>query len=297
MARLEQEPRARARTVPELMSLAAAMEREAVRRYAQLAAEMARRGDRGLAATFQAMAEEERDHLDGIERWSRALTGTPPRDAAQPWELPPEIARSWDEAAGSARLTPYGALSVAVLNEERGFAFYSYLAANAESDAVRETAERLAAEELSHAALLRRERRRAWRRERGSAAAPAAPPTTDLDFAERSHRIEREVAETLAALAARLAAAGQGADAAALADAGGEAGKPIPTGRATAQQGRVEMLRAALAEAERLYDFYADIADHAGTESVLAAAQEAAARAVHRLGRIAARLHAPDAAG
>src|SRR5579862_1021291 len=63
MTRLERQPTARPRTLHELMSIAAAMESEAVRRYGQLAADMTKRGDHGLAATFQAMLEEERDHL------------------------------------------------------------------------------------------------------------------------------------------------------------------------------------------------------------------------------------------
>jgi rubrerythrin len=295
MKRLEQEPVARARTLPELMSLAAAMEREAVRRYGQFAAEMARRGEHGLAATFRAMEEEERDHLDGVERWSRTLTGTPPHVAAQPWELPPEIARSWDEAAGSARLTPYRALGIAVLNEERGFAFYTYLAAKAEDPSVREAAERLAAEELNHAALLRRERRRAYRRERGGEPMPAALPTTEVEFAERWQRLELAVAQRLAALAERLTALGCAVDAAALEAAAGEAHRPLPPAAAApSQQSRAELLQAALAEVERLYDFYADLADHAGSEAVLRLAQNAASDAVRRLGAIATRLHAPE---
>jgi rubrerythrin len=180
MTRLKHQPAARPRTLHELMSLAAALEGEAIRRYGQLAAEMGQRGDHGLAATFAALLEEERDHLKGIERWARAATGLPPAPTPQPWQLPPEIAGSWDDIAGSALLTPYQALSIAVLNEERGFAFYSYLAANTEDDGVRAGAERLAAEELNHAALLRRERRRAFRREQGDMRSPTsnslAPP-------------------------------------------------------------------------------------------------------------------------
>jgi rubrerythrin len=308
--RLEQEPKARPRTLRELMSIAAAMESEAVRRYGELAAEMSRRGDLGLAAAFQAMLEEERDHLEGVARWSHELTGLPPGEAAEPWHLPPEIAHSWDEVAQSALLTPYGALSIAVLNEERGFAFYSYLAAHAEDRGVRDAAERLAAEELNHAAVLRRERRRAYRRERaGKEESRREPPLTAPEFTERAQRIEREAAAAHASIAADLAVLGETADAAALAaiaDAESKAAASPSTIEAKSasdaslsRKGRLELLRAALAEAERLYDFYADLADHAGAESVLRAAQGGAARAVHHLGLIAARLHAPapDAGG
>src|SRR5580658_10262155 len=144
MTRLEQEPDARSHTLAELMGLAAAMESEAILRYGQLAAEMSRRGDHGLAAMFQVLLEEERAHLAGIERWSRATTGDSPPAARRPWQLPPEIARSWEEAVRSALLTPYRALSIAVLNEDRGFAFYTYVAARAEDTAARAAAARLA---------------------------------------------------------------------------------------------------------------------------------------------------------
>lgn len=302
MKPLEQKPEARPRTLHELMSVAA--ESKAVRRYAELAAQMTRRGDHGLAATFQAMLEEERDHLGGIEHWSRAVTGRSPDDIAQPWQLPPEIARSWDEVVGSALLTPYRALSIAVLNEERGFAFYTYLAAHAENSAVREAAELLAAEELNHAALLRRERRRAYRREQGRAGTPrAAAPTTPEDFARRAKLVELDTARKLALIAARLAALGDQADAAALAAIAAEereaaallpaAEAPVALDLVVPPESRFELLREALAEAERVYDFYADLADHAGAESVLRAAQQGAARAMRHLALIAARLRAP----
>src|SRR5579872_2818749 len=215
MTRLDQEPKARPRTLKDVIGLAAAMEREAGDRYARLAAEMKRRGDHGLAATFEAMIVEEGDHLAAIERWSMEATQEPPDAGHYAWELPLEIARSWDEAMESATLTPYRALGIAVVNEERGFAFYSYIAAHAEDAGVRSAAETLAHEELRHAALLRRERRRAWRRERQTEPAAAMPP----DFLERAHLLERQAAALHRAIAARLTTLGRADDAAALAAA------------------------------------------------------------------------------
>ncbi len=135
MTRLDQEPKAQPRTVEEVMSLAAAMERKTAERYTHLAAEMRGRGDHGVAATFEAMVEEERDHLAAIERWSQKATQQPSGTASDTWELPAEFARSWDEVRESAVLTPYQALGMAVINEERGFAFYSYIAAAASAAA------------------------------------------------------------------------------------------------------------------------------------------------------------------
>src|SRR5690606_11003540 len=74
--------------------------------------------------------------------------------------------------------------AVAVCNEQRAFALYSYLAAHATDDRVRTEAEKLAAEELQHAATVRRWRRLAWHRERregaAEAAAPAPAPVRDV---------------------------------------------------------------------------------------------------------------------
>jgi rubrerythrin len=284
------------------MSLAAAMEREAGQRYAVLAVEMRRRGDFGLAATFETMLEEERDHLTAIERWSKEVAPLPLSRASDIWELPAEIARSWDELVVSAALTPYKALSVAVQNEERGFAFYSYIAAHAEDDTVRGAAEQLAREELRHAALLRRERRRAWRRER------EARPATGLasDLLDRAHQLERQAAALHRAISARLSDLGDAADAAALLSAAREersaaaaldfaadnTPKKSPM-RKLNEQSRIDLLRTALAEAERVYDAYADAVDHPGTEADLLAAQDGSARAVRHLGIIAQRLYAP----
>jgi rubrerythrin len=303
MTRLRQEPQARPQTLEEILSLAAAMESEAVARYGQLAAEMTRRGEHALAATFEAMLEEERDHLAGIEHWSRKVTGTAPERAATSWILPPEIASSWDEVAASALLTPYRALSIAVVNEERGFAFYSYVAARAETDAVRAAAERLAQEELRHAALLRRERRRAFRRERRNAPT-MSPRRAHTEPEENAGEMERLAADLHGLIAERLAALGQSEDVAALAAIAEDEGKAAaslgaparerPTAREPDGRGRLELLRAGLAESERLYDMYADAADRAGAEPMLIAAQQGAGRIVRHLGLIAARLHAPS---
>src|SRR5579885_1198720 len=288
MTSLDQEPKVRPRTLDDVIGLAAAMEREAGDRYARFAAEMRRRGDQGLAAVFEAMIEEERDHLAAIERWSAAAARASPAETRYAWELPPEIARSWDEALESATLTPYRALSIAVVNEERGFAFYSYIAAHAEDDGVRRAAERLASEELRHAALLRRERRRAWRRERPMQ--PAAGATSGL--IEHAHDMERRAAEVHFAVSARLAALADDEQkaAAALDFSADETPVKIPAPHLE-EQDRAGLLREGLAAAERVYDSYADAVDHARNEVDMLAAQGGSARAVRHLGLIAARLY------
>jgi hypothetical protein len=63
-------------------------------------------------------------------------------------------------------MTPYRALSMAVRNEERAFAFWSYVAAHAGQGEIKRAAETMARQELEHVAKLRKERRRAYHEER-----------------------------------------------------------------------------------------------------------------------------------
>ena len=72
-------------------------------------------------------------------------------------------------------LSAYRALSMAVRNEERAFAFWSYVAAHAGDADIRHAAETMAHEELGHVATLRRERRSAFHAERRHAFAVRAP--------------------------------------------------------------------------------------------------------------------------
>ncbi len=193
--------------LPLLVGIANAIEHEAVTRYGALARIMEQRGEPEVAAAFRRMRDEERGHLGAVERWTQALNEPLPDAARFRWRLPPELSASWDEIAGSARLTPYRAFAVAVENEQRAFALYSYLAAAAEDPAVAAQAERLALEELRHAALMRRWRREAYHRERASQRTdpPAVASAAQLHALLASHEAaigacHRAVAQRLRAL-------------------------------------------------------------------------------------------------
>ncbi len=167
MPYLDIEPPAAPKNLDELFALAHAMESDAADRYAAFARLMAEKGRADLAEVFAAVAAEERGHVAAVDAWSRSRLGHAPQTglATSP-ALPVFEEESEAEIAGSALMTAYRALSIAVRNEERAFVFWTYLAANADREDVREAAERMASEELSHAALFRRERRKAYRRER-----------------------------------------------------------------------------------------------------------------------------------
>lgn len=149
-------------TLRDLIGIANAIEQEAVGRYSQLADLMERRGETATAQAFRRMLAEERKHVAAVEQWAHGLHQSVPPAATFQWRLPAELSASWDEIAGSALLTPYRALAIAVRNEERAFSMYSYLAAHAQDPAVAAEAEKLAVEALRHAALLRRWRRSAY---------------------------------------------------------------------------------------------------------------------------------------
>ncbi len=177
---LQHDPQTGPVDLPTLVGIAAAIEQESAQRYAGLAELMSERGEAATAAAFRAMHQEELHHVEAVDRWASSLDEPVELPARFAWLLPAEFAESWDEIAGSALLTPYRAFAIAVCNEERAFSFYSYLAAHATDDRVRTEAEMLAAEELLHAAALRRWRRLAWHRERREGLAAATAPVDDV---------------------------------------------------------------------------------------------------------------------
>jgi rubrerythrin len=163
---LKAEPAGTLRSLDELFALASAMEQEAAAKYAELADEMKRQNRSDLAAVFTDLAAAERDHVDSVTRWSQSRRGKAPDPALVRWEAPetfdPEAAT---EMKASRLMTPYRALAMAVRNEERAFAFWSYLAAYSQDPEIKNAAEAMAHEELGHVSILRKERRRAYHRE------------------------------------------------------------------------------------------------------------------------------------
>lgn len=205
---LEHDPEIRCVDMRTLVGIARAIEQEAVRRYDALAQAMDRRAEVATAAALRVLLEEERGHVQAVEHWAAALDEPVPPSARFEWRLPQELSGAWDDVAASALLTPYRAFAIAVDNERRAFSFYAYLAAHAADARVMAEAEKLAAEELRHAALMRHWRRRAYHRERRASQAPPAAVAT----VEALHGMltRHEVAITLRhrALARRLRSLG-----------------------------------------------------------------------------------------
>lgn len=272
-------------SVDELLAMAEAIEHDASRRYGELAARMRLRNAPHVAAIFDLLATIEAKHAVAIAHSAgSSLTG--PNKPTTEWESP----ETFDAEAGSAQdLTPYRALAVSVRNEERAFVFYSYIAAHALNDVVRKLAEGLAKDELTHAALLRRERRKAYH-EAGREPfrrARTLPPSLDAfwhlcaESDQRAAVYHRACAQSLGPVnpsAASLMSVADDEEASAR-DAflkSGRQGTAIAIPTDPTYHGAIRLI-------EEAFDQYADIAARSQNEAIMLAAQEMAARTVQRL--------------
>ena len=211
---LTAQPAGTLHSLDELFALADAMEKEAANRYAELADDMLRQNKPDLAAVFTQLAAEEREHVDSVTRWSQSRIGKVPDPALVRWRGPETFDRETETEIRTSRLmTPYRALSMAVRNEERAFAFWSYAAAFAKDPEIKNAAEAMAHEELGHVSTLRRERRRAYHIERDAAqagrtsGATAGRVTSHATSHVDAGTLERRLALHLAGMENHLAGA------------------------------------------------------------------------------------------
>lgn len=189
-ALLNKEPGGTLNSLDELFALADAMEREAADKYSELAEEMRRQNRPELAAVFEDLAAAEREHVDSVTRWSQSRRGKAPDPALVRWDAPETFdSEAAAELRTSKLMTPYRALAMAVRNEERAFAFWSYLAAFADDPEIKKAAETMAGEELGHVATLRKARRQAYRKEPAAVARLDKAPTERIDAAALERRL------------------------------------------------------------------------------------------------------------
>lgn len=199
---LKSEPAGTLRSLDEMFALASAMEQEAAKRYGELADEMRRQNKGDLAEVFTRLAVAEREHVDSVTRWSQSRRGKAPDPALVRWEAPQTLNHDTVTEVKTSRLmTPYRALAMAVRNEERAFAFWSYLAAYAEDPEIKKAAEAMAREELGHVSILRKERRRAYHKEHD-----LTPRGERHELAEAENQRQRQSQVDARTLELRLAA-------------------------------------------------------------------------------------------
>jgi rubrerythrin len=197
---LKMEPAGTLQSLDELFALANAMEREAATKYGELAEEMRRQDRFDLLTVFSDLAAAEREHVDSVQRWSQSRRGKLPDPALVRWEAPETFdPDATAEIKASNLMTPYRALAMAVRNEERAFAFWSYLAAYSQDPEIKTASEAMAKEELGHVAVLRKQRRRAYHREYDSKRVQRTPAeqvdarTLELSLAAHLGALERRL--------------------------------------------------------------------------------------------------------
>ena len=279
MSLLKTTPAAAVRSLDEMFAIAHAMEHEAATRYAAFAQQARREGVPEMGDLFERLAQEERAHETSVAQWSQQRSGKAPDPANIRWELP----ETFDDEtagllAGSRLASMYRILSMAVRNEERAFAFWSYVAAEAETPEIRAAAERMAHEELGHVALLRRARREAYHTERKdrSQSRPRSQPERLAEAALLEQRLAGQLGAMIGGLGEqeRERAHGWVAQSQAMAD---EAARMSEGEVATI--GDLDVA----ATAERLVDDYLDLADLSRDEGLTTQAQSLAKRAIARL--------------
>jgi rubrerythrin len=278
------------RSIGELLGVLHAMEQQAASRYTALARQMQKRGAEDLAAIFRHLAEEEEGHIRQVAHWRESLTdpvGHFPLDHPAPHEPfePDEVA----ELTGSATMTPYRALSLAVRGEDRAVTFWTYVSAKAPNKAVKQAAEKVAHEELEHAALLRRERRRAYRLERGESARPAAATSPSV-LLQQALRLERSLLAAFERMASEPGEDGKAGrdlarmthdlvvDLEVLMDRSGQTREP--------EDSHPPNEASPMAQVESAVELYLNVAERSRDEAVVAAAQSLAKRAIERLSRL-----------
>lgn len=269
----------RIESIDDLMAVAEALEQEAAARYRELAARMTQQGDAQLAAQFDILAKMEDRHAIQIGERSEVLRGRSPDPDRVVWETPPDPD---EDAARGAEISAYQALAYAVRNEERAFAFYAYLAAEAQSTEIRTLAEDMARDELQHAALLRQYRRRAFHEKRPL---PTEIPETFDELQMLARRWDAQASSAHAALAQALDVNGETADATIFRRLAEEE-RLSAAGEVSATTAKLRGAADGLRLLEEIFDRYALIAERANDETLLAEAQRLANRAIARLASV-----------
>ncbi len=272
----------------EFFALARSMEADAAARYSEIARRLRQQGAGALADIFDRLAKTEMGHVRQVEEWADRRGENVPSEA--PWPIPDTFDAPPGEVAGSKLMTPYRALASAVRHGERAFAFWSYVAAHADTAEVKDAAESMALEELEHVSLLRRERRKAFHAER----AEIGWPETKITLGSIA-TTERQLAD-LIELRPQCTAGGD-VLASTLAAASREAARKLEALQAEALQAKGNPQVAAAsppaprsddvaAISEYLAEVYLRLAETSPQAAVVDLAQELAKGAIIRLGAL-----------
>lgn len=295
-------PEVPAGNIEEIVAAANALERAAARRYRKLAHAMWSVGHEDVAHIFDELADEEEQHVEAVEKLASTLLGRLPAEVIVRWVLPETF--GVEEAGSPALLTPYKALSIAVRSEERAFAFWSYVAANAGAEPVRALAEKMAHQELLHAAKFRVARRKAYHAEFRPRRKP--PETEYISLEEvrvETASMQAEAIAFVSAAEARLDRLGDHESAALVREVANEMNAPeeestpsirSPDPNRLEQLGPAAVLFEVEGILERRVERYIDLLNRSPGANVSAALERLANEDTRLASRIHARLAAID---
>ena len=279
---LVNEPRAPVETTAELYAIAFEQAETAARRYGDFSAVDRADSLKPVRYAFETLEQYALQRAHAVKVACVAELNKQPDRTQLNW-APTDLVPAEEllEVANSSLTTPYLVWALAVRHRERGFVFWTYVAALAENDAVCAAAEDMAREALRDANELRRERRHAWRSERHlHEADQSTDGSSDIPLAAllESLLLKDILAwsQSLPAVERRHLLAVTGNDATETAPVETQTG-------AAAVSGAAEARHRAIRRAEQLSSIYLDEADRAGDQDQLELAQKLAAQAITRL--------------
>lgn len=141
-------------SLKDALDLATLIEEEAHERYLELADQMDKHRTPEAARFFRFMAENEAKHGAALSARRRARFGDAPRDVTRAMLFDVE-APEYDDVR--AFMTARRALEIALRCEEKAYAFFAEVLVHVDDEEVRTLFDELAAEEVSHQDLVRRE--------------------------------------------------------------------------------------------------------------------------------------------
>jgi len=140
--------------ITELLAHALALEIEAVERYADLAELMELHNNQEVSGLFMKMSEIEKLHVDEISKQIRTRKLNKLPTIKYQW-ISAEGPETTDPADLHYLMTPYQALSLALLNEQRACDYYKGVVELTPDNETRTLAAELAEEEEEHVALIK----------------------------------------------------------------------------------------------------------------------------------------------
>ena len=287
------EPRAPVETTAELCAIALEQAETAARRYGQFSSVERADSVKTVRFVFETLERYALQRAQAVKVACVAELNKQPARIRPTW-LPIDLTPAEEllEVANSSLTTPYLVWALAVRHRERGFVFWTYVAALGGNNSVRAAAEDMAREALCDANELRRERRRAWRSERHHLHGEDQSPESGSDIplaAMLESLLLRDIlawSQCLPAVERRHL----------LAVTGGDTTETVavqaPTGT-TAASDAIKAKYRALRRAEQLSSIYLDEADRAGDQEQLELAQKLAAGAITRLAFLRTMVAAP----